>query len=65
MTRRISTPRCLTVIGKKRAMISQLTPAAGRDAVSGIGTFERYTDAGIAQVDTVDNGIQSRSGFDL
>jgi hypothetical protein len=64
MTRRISTPRRLTVIGKKRAMISPLASVVGRDAVSGIGSLsDTYT--GIAQVDTVDNGIQSRSGFYL
>ena len=42
-------------------MISPLASVVGRDAVSGIGSLsDTYT--GIAQVDTVDNGIQSRSG---
>jgi hypothetical protein len=38
MTRRISSPRRLTVIGKRSAMIRSLAFAASRDVVLGIGT---------------------------
>ena len=39
MTRRISTPRRLIVMGKKRLMISSLAFAAGRVTGSGIGSL--------------------------
>src|ERR1700730_4046779 len=64
MTRRISTPRRMIVMGKKRVMIIVGVRSGPRHRL-GYRHFERYANAGIAQVCAIDQGIQGCSGFDL